>query len=157
MVRSAVAWCVHRAANSGAAQAIAALRLQHLWVAEADACVRCVAYAGRLADADGMWPGGLAADPTARDAGAARIEGPPRHINCRCQVIPWRDAWTPPRSPTLPDLLRNQALRSIATGAARPSESRAARLRAARTLLTQPGVPPTVRRQAREAVAAGRF
>jgi hypothetical protein len=157
VVRSAITWCVHRAVNSGAGQAIAALHLERLWVAEPDACVRCVAYAGRVADPDGMFPGGLAADPVARDLGAARIDGPPRHVGCRCRVVPWRDVWTPPGSPTLPDLLRDRALRSIATGAARPSESRAARLRAARVLLAQPGVPTTVRRQAREAVAAGRF
>lgn len=157
MVRSAVAWCVHRAANSGAAQTIAALRLQTLWFTEPDACVRCLAYAGLIADADGTFPGGLAVDPTARTLGAPPIDGPPVHPGCRCKLIPWRDAWTPDGSGSLPALLRDRALRSIATGNGRPSESRAARLRAARALLAQPGIPATFRRQARMAVADGHF
>lgn len=77
--------------------------------------------------------------------------------NCRCRLTPWRPQWAPSRGLSLPDLLQQQAWRSAATGRARPTESRAARLRAARTLLTAPGVPAGVRRQARTAVAAGHF
>jgi hypothetical protein len=156
LVRQAVAWCIHRAINEGAAAAIQALKARRLWVTEPDACVRCLAYAGHIADGDGLFPGGLSMDPASRTVGAAAIDGPPAHINCRCRLTPWRDEWAA-GGPSLPDLLRGQALRAVSTGAARPSESRTARLRAARQLLTLPDVPPSVRRRARTAVAAGHF
>lgn len=151
------AWAVHRAINDGAAQAITRLGADGLWVAEPDACVACLAYTGRLADPDGRFPGGLSLDPRQARAGTPPIEGPPRHPHCRCRLTPWRPAWAPRNGTALPDLLQQQAWRSVAAGRARPTESRAARLRAARTLLTAPGVPAGVRRQARTAVAAGHF
>jgi hypothetical protein len=156
MVRRAVAWAVHRAVNDGAAQAIRESGARRLWVAEADACVVCTAYAGRLADADGMFPGGLSLDPQQRRSGAARIQGPPKHPSCRCKLVPWRDEWADGRAP-LPVLLRERALRAAAAGTARPSESRASRLRAARTVITLPDTPPAIRLRARSAVAAGHF
>lgn len=150
LVRAAVAWSVHRAVNDGAGQTIRALDARALWVAEADACVRCLAYAGELADRDGLFPGGLSMDPASRSTIKAAIDGPPLHPNCRCQVMPWRDNWA---ASSLPDLLREQALRSIAAGRGRPSESHAARIRAARVLLARRGVPAGVRRQAQATVA----
>jgi hypothetical protein len=150
LVRSAVAWTVHRAINDGAAQAIQRLDARAMWVAEPDACVVCLAYAGRLADRDGQFPGGLSMDPHSRSTRHAAIEGPPLHPACRCRVVPWRDDWG-----SLPDLLRDQAWRSIATGHGRPSESHAARRRAAQALLAQRGLSAGVRRQA-QATAAGR-
>lgn len=157
LVGRAASWALHRAINAGAAQAIKALGARSLWVTEADACVLCLAYAGRLSDENGTFPGGLSLDPNQRASGAAPIEGPPRHIRCRCKLVPWRQEWAPRRGPALPDLLREQAWRAVAAGRARPSESRSARLRAARTLLTQRGVPARVRRQAQAAIAAGHF
>lgn len=156
LVRSAVAWAVHRAINDGAAQVIAEIGARCLWVTEPDACVRCLAYAGRLADQGGMFPGGLSMDPASRVTGAAAVEGPPLHPRCRCKVVPWRDDWARPGERSLPDMLRAQAWRSIASGRGRPTESHAARIRAARTLATQRGVPDRLRRQARTAAAAGR-
>lgn len=155
MVRSAVAWCLHRAINDGAAQAIATLDARALWVTEPDACVACLAYAGRLADRDGYFPGGLSMDPAQRSTTTAAIEGPPKHPNCRCRLVPWRDEWASGRT-ALPDLLRRQALRSIATGGGRPSESRTARIRAARALAASRHTPDPLRRAA-QATAAGRF
>lgn len=151
------AWALHRAVNAGAAQAIADLRAGTLWAVEPDACVTCLAYAGMLAGPDGTFPGGLSLDPRQRRPAAAPITGPPEHPRCRCRLIPWRAEWAPRRGSALPDLLREQAWQSVAAGRARPSESRAARLRAAHTLLAAPGVPAGVRRQARTAVAAGHF
>lgn len=156
LVRAQVAWSIHQAINNGARQAIITLGARTLWVSEPTACVRCAAYAGRTADADGLFPGGLSFDPNQRDVRSARIDGPPAHINCRCRLVPWRDEWAGP-GPGLPELLREQAWRSVASGGARPSESRAARLRAARSLAALPHVPPQLRRQARTAVAAGHF
>lgn len=157
MVRSTVAWSVHRAINDAAAQAATALDARGLWVSEPDACVRCLAYAGRLADRDGRFPGGLSLDPAQRSTTVAALDGPPAHPNCRCRLVPWRDEWAHGGT-ALPDLLRAQALRSVAMGRARPSESNAARIRAARYLLAQRGsIPDRLRRHAQSAVAAGHF
>lgn len=74
--------------------------------------------------------------------------------NCRCRAVPWMPDWdTGPGS--FPDLLRVQAWRSVAAGRGRPSESRAARRRAAQALLARRGLSARVRRQA-QATAAGR-
>lgn len=152
LVRSAVAWHVHRSINDGAAQTIRALEARTLWVAEADACVRCLAYSGEFADRDGLFPGGRSMDPASRSTTVAAINGPPLHPNCRCQAMPWRDDWAVGAG-SLPDLLRAQALRSIASGGGRPSESRSARIRAAQVLLARRGIPAGVRRQAQATVA----
>lgn len=157
LVGRVASWALHRAINDGAAQAVTALGARGLWVAEPTACVRCQAYAGRIADANGQFPGGLSLDPAQRVPRAAPIDGPPIHPHDRCKLVPWREEWAPRNGQALPDLLREQAWRSVAVGRAQPSESRAARLRAARTLLTQRGVPARVRRQAQSAVAAGHF
>jgi hypothetical protein len=154
MVRSAVAWCLHRAINDGATQTIAGLGARALWVAEPDACVICLAYSGHLADRDGHFPGGLSMDPASRSSTKAAIEGPPAHPNCRCRLVPWREEWAHGAT-ALPELLRQQALRSIATGGARPSESRTARIRAAHALAANRQIPDHLRRAAR-ATAAGR-
>jgi hypothetical protein len=156
LVRRAVAWAVHRAVNDGSAQAIADMGARVLWVAEPDACVVCSAYAGRLADAEGRFAGGLSFDPRLRRPAAARVEGPPKHPECHCRLVPWRDEWAGGQV-SLPALLRERALRSAATGTARPTESRASRLRAARTVSHLPDTPPAVRARARTAVAAGHF
>jgi hypothetical protein len=153
LVRQTIAWVVHRAINQGAAQVADHYGARGLWVTEPDACVNCLAYAGRLADRDGHFPGGLSMDPRARSTTKAAMDGPPLHPNCRCRLVPWMPDWdTGPGS--LPDLLREQALRNIATGRSRPTESQAARRRAAQALLAQRGMPARLRRQA-AATAAG--
>jgi hypothetical protein len=157
LVRQAVTWAVHRAVNAGSQQATEALGARSLWVAEPTACVRCAAYSGHLSDRDGHFPGGLSLDPAQRSTTRAAIDGPPLHPACRCRCVPWRPEWAPSRGLSLPDLLREQAWRAAATGRARPSESRTARLRAARYVSTQRDVPTAVRRQARAAAAAGHF
>lgn len=153
LVRQTVAWVVHRAINQGATQVADHYGARGLWVTEPDACVNCLAYAGRLVDRDGHFPGGLSMDPRARSTTKAALDGPPLHPNCRCRLVPWMPDWdTGPGS--LPDLLREQALRNIATGRGRPTESQAARRRAAQALLAQRGMPARLRRQA-AATAAG--
>lgn len=157
LVRQSTAWAIHRAVNAGSRQAIDALGARGLWVAEPTACVRCAAYSGHLSDRDGHFPGGLSLDPHQRNTRTAALDGPPIHPFDHCRVVPWRDEWARSGRTSLPDLLREQAWRSAATGAGSPTESRAARLRAARYVSTQTGVPAGVRRQAHAAVAAGHF
>lgn len=128
-----------------------------LWIAEADACVTCSAYSGLLADAGTPFPGGLSWDPGQRTADANRIDSPPVHPRCRCRVLPWLPRWSAGQVP-LPLHLQRQARSNIAHGHARPSESRAARIRAAAELLRS-GVdlPPDVRAAAQRAVRNRRF
>lgn len=153
LLRQTIAWAVHRSINGGAAQTADHYNARLLWIAEPDACVTCLAYAGRVSDRDGRFPGGLSMDPRSRTASAAALDGPPAHISCRCRAVPWLPDWgTGPGS--LPALLRDQAWQSIATGQGRPSESHAARRRAAQALLAQRGLSARVRRQATATAAA---
>jgi hypothetical protein len=120
-------------------------------------CVRCLAYTGRTAPADGEFPGGLSWDPRQRRMGAGGIDGPPLHANCRCRAIPWDDSWTAEGVP-FSLALQREAQRSLAYGRARSSESRAARLRAVRELLrTTDDLLPAVETRARSALRTGRF
>ena len=154
LVRQAVSWAVHRAINDGAAQTAEHYGARLLWIAEPTACVRCAAYSGHISTADGQFPGGLSMDPKSRSSTTAAIDGPPLHPRCRCRAVPWMPGWdTGPGS--LPALLQGQALRNIAAGRGRPSESNAARRRAAQALLTRRNLSARVRREA-TATAAGR-
>lgn len=156
-VRGHAAWTIGRAVNAGLDAVADAARLTRLWVAEANACVRCLAYTGRRADQQGHFPGGLSWDPRSRHIGADPIDGPPLHPHCRCRTIPWSDRWTTSGVP-FPLALRREAHRSLAYGTRRPTESRVARVRAARELLrTEPDLLPAVEARARTAVRTGRF
>lgn len=78
-----------------------------LWVAEPDACAACRAYAGLHIKPGGKFPGGLSLDPR-RTVFDTAISGPPRHIHCRCALIPWSPNW-PLNGPPLPAILRQRA------------------------------------------------
>ncbi|MCZ4510411.1 hypothetical protein O3Q52_19905 [Streptomyces sp. ActVer] len=78
-----------------------------LWVAEPDACPACAAYAGLHIRPGGKFSGGLTLGPP-RTAFPTAIAGPPRHIHCRCALIPWSPNWPVDGIP-LPTLLRQRA------------------------------------------------
>lgn len=78
-----------------------------LWVAEPGACPACAAYAGRSIRPGGHFPGGISLDP-ARTVFLTSIPGPPRHIHCRCGLIPWHPGWRASGTP-LPQLLQQRA------------------------------------------------
>jgi hypothetical protein len=82
-----------------------------LWVAEPGACPACAAYAGRTIRPGGHFPGGLSLDP-ARTVFLTSIPGPPRHVHCRCVVIPYHPRWVT-RGPSLPVLLQQRARAGI--------------------------------------------
>lgn len=156
-IRAHIAWVVNTAVNEGLDAVVRASATLRLWVSEADACVRCLAYTGRTAPEGEPFPGGRSWDPRQRRIGAAGVDGPPLHSHCRCRTVPWSDGWTTSGVP-FPLALQREAHRAIAYGTARPSESRAARLRAARELLrTEPDLLPAVEARARAALRAGRF
>ncbi|MEV8033902.1 hypothetical protein [Streptomyces sp. NPDC086182] len=154
--RAHISWVINTAINQGLDELIRATAKTRLWVAEADACVRCLAYTGRVVAVDEPFPGGLSWDPRQRRV-AEPVEGPPLHPHCRCRTVPWSDRWTTSGVP-FPLALQREAHRGIAYGRARPSESRAARIRAAGELLrTEPDLLPAVEARARTAVRTGRF
>lgn len=157
LVRGHVAWVVNTAVQEGLDAVVRATAPLRLWIAEADACVRCLAYTGRTAAVGEPFPGGLSWDPRQRVARAPGVDGPPLHAHCRCRAVPWDEAWTASGTP-FPVGLRREAERSVGYGRARPSESRQARLRAARELLrTVDDLLPAVEATARTAVRTGRF
>jgi hypothetical protein len=156
-VRAHIAWVINTSAHKGLDAIVRATAPLRVWVSEADACVRCLAYTGHTARPGEPFPGGLSWDPRQRRARAAGVDGPPLHAHCRCRAVPWNDAWKGSGIP-FPEALRREAERSIGYGAGRPSESRAARLRAARELLrTVDDLLPAVEARARTALRTGRF
>lgn len=156
-VRSHITWVVGQAVNEGLVAGIRAIGAQKLWVAERDACVRCAAYAGLTVDVGDDFPGGLSWDPQQRGQGEP-LPAPPLHAHCRCRVVAWRDEWAEPGVLPFPEALRREARRSIARGFSLPTESNAARIRAARELLRRgAGLPRSVEEYAALAVRAGRF
>lgn len=122
-----------------------------VWVAERDACVNCIALSGQVARIGQPFDGSLTwGDKALQWSGFSGK--PPRHPHCRCRLIPWDGGQETPNA------LKREAERSIARGWSLPSESNAARLRALDRLLRQgTGLPPSVVRRARQALAAGNF
>ncbi|MET9517424.1 hypothetical protein [Streptomyces sp. NPDC002994] len=156
-VRAHVAWVINQAVNHGLVAGIRAIGARKLWVAEADACVNCAAYAGLVVDVGEPFPGGLSWDPTQRGR-TEPIDAPPLHPHCRCRTVAWKDAWAVDGLPSLPEALTREARRSVARGWSLPTESGAARIRAARELLrTVAGLPESVEEYAALAVRQGRF
>lgn len=156
-VRAHVAWVINTAVHEGLDTVVRAMAPLRVWVSEADACVRCLAYAGRTAPVDEPFPGGLSWDPRQRQARATAVDGPPLHSHCRCRAVPWDNTWTTSGTP-FPEALRREAERSIGYGTGRPSEARAVRIRAARELLrTVDDLLPAVEATARTATRTGRF
>lgn len=156
-VRAHISWVINMAVRDGLDAAARASAPMRLWVSEADACVRCLAYTGRISPVGVPFPGGLSWDPRQRRTRIPAVDGPPLHPRCRCRTVPWSNSWTADGIP-FPEALRREAHRNIAYGRARPSESRAARLRAVRELLRdEPDLLPAVEARARTALRTGRF
>lgn len=156
-LNAAIAHTVNEAVNEGIAEQIRKSGAKKVWVSERDACVTCAAYAGHVVAVDEDFPAGLSWDPNQRGRTEA-IATPPRHPHCRCRIAAWDDDWAVPGVPPLPEVLQREARRSIARGWSLPTESGAARIRAARELLrTGARLPKSVAEFAADAVRAGRF
>lgn len=110
-----------------------------IWVAERDACVVCLAYAGQIST-DGRWPGGRSFDPKRVVHKGKPFEGPPAHPHCRCDV---QKVASVEAGQFLARALEREAQRSIAKGWALPSEmDSASRRRALAALLSGPTLLP---------------
>jgi hypothetical protein len=103
-------WVVHRSLAMGKHQAAAESGWSLVWVAERNACLHCLAYAGRVIAPYGEFPSGLSyGDHPLRPYGP--LVGPPLHPNCRCQLDR-----TNLRPGELDIGLAREAARSIARG-----------------------------------------
>jgi hypothetical protein len=110
-----------------------------VWVAERDACVVCLAYAGQIS-ADRTWPGGLTFDPKRVVHRGEPFVGPPAHPHCRCDVQLVASVGS---AKLLATSLQREAQRSIAKGWALPGEAgSASRRRALAALLDHPNLLP---------------
>jgi hypothetical protein len=124
-----------------------------IWVAERDACVRCLAYAGEHVLPGAKFEGGLTFGPRWASvvgrpplAGPGWFEGEGSHPNCRCELRLIRRRDVEPAA----DALKREARRSIAKGWARPTEGNTVRVVAAERLLSgAANLPKTVVAEAR--------
>lgn len=163
-VATGAEFAINTAANAVPVRLATRLGQKLVWVAERDGCVVCLALSGDVIDpnegeafdefatfdtrpAPPVWPPGM---PLLR---------PPRHPHCRCMVQVWDGAlvggfysW--------PTRLKHEALRSVLKGWSLPSESNAARLRAAERILRDGRageMPKSVRAEGEHAIAARKF
>lgn len=163
---------VNTAANAAVAEQAEQVGARLLWLAERDACVACLAYAGELSDPGGggfrigltfgkrpvlPWP-----DPN-------HLPGPPLHRWCRCRLMLWFGHDTQAAAAALPEgartahvdmpaALKREAVRSILRGFSLPSESERLRLWAAERALARKLVAPkSVKQYARAAIRRGRW
>lgn len=128
----AAEWSAMTAANEATVSAAAQAEAKLVFVPERDACVDCQARGGDTGE-------------------AATSDPPPVHPHCRCELQEYVDE-------AVPRALKREAVRSVLRGFSLPSESEAARLRAAKELLRKkPAAPASVQAYARRAVREGRF
>lgn len=159
--RGTVRWVTNRAVNLGTRRTAEARGMSVIWVAERDACLHCLAYAGEVAGIGEAFPGGLTFGD--RPLSDDPVPDPPLHPNCRCRLKPY--AGEPARRPpeahmpeaSLADALAREARRSVLRGFSSYA-STPARLRAAQRLLgSGAGLPKSVVERARRDVARGQF
>jgi hypothetical protein len=152
-------WVVQRSITLAKHQAAHASSWNLVWVTERNACLNCLAYAGRVVSPLGLFPEGLTyGDNPLRSYGP--LVGPPLHPNCRCQLDRTNLA-----AGTLDIGLAREAARSIARGlsdyASNPAAMRAVeRLVSGTTGLPDAALiqlPRSVIDRARRNLASGQF
>jgi hypothetical protein len=172
-------WAVNKASSDAIRQVAVNKGASLLWIAEPDACVRCLALSGHLIDP--MSGEGFDEEATFGRPGSAPdvwppgqpLMGPPAHPNCRCHPELWFGPHVPVGGPEenalynrpgvganvdLPAALRREAKRSVVYGWSLPSESSTVRLDAAARLLQRgAGLPKSVEERGHRAVAKGSF
>lgn len=155
-VENIVRVATHTAANTGLDSVVDNdRRVVRVWRAERDACVHCLAYAGKVNYGHG-YPVGLTFGE--KPLHTNPVSGPPLHPNCRCDQILWVPASGEPGSADIPALLQREAERSILRGFSTDGESNIVRVRAADALLRRgTTLPKSVQTYARSAIARGHF
>jgi hypothetical protein len=149
---------VNTALNEGAAAVAEHHDADLLWMSERDACVVCLALAGTVVAHNEDFPihATFGAKPTEWRTPSGGLRRPPRHPRCRCRCVPWLGHVGP--GPSLPEVMKREAERSVLRGWSLPSESEQVRIQAAERLLARgTTLPKTVQERARGAVRRGRF
>lgn len=149
-IRRRISEAVTMSGNEGSTAVADAAGMATVWVAETNACVRCLKYSGMVAGPGKKFPGGLTYGKP-RYAVNGPVKAPPIHPHCRCTVEPLVE-------PSYAEALRREADRSVLRGFSLASESMSTRVQAADKLLKQ-GVdaPKTVIKYAEVAVRRGKF
>lgn len=151
-----VRWTSTEGINAGAGAVARRLGRNLIWVAERDACLHCLAYAGWVVEPGDTFPVGMTFGDSS-DLGG--IPYAPLHPGCRCQVRLTQEEPGPPpasrSSPTMAARLAAEARRSVVYGWTEHA-SQAATIRAMSRLLDQgAGLPASVERRARELIRTG--
>lgn len=147
--RTDAAWVTHRGIALGVAEVARESGLNVVWIAERNACLNCLAYAGRVVRPGAPFPPGLTyADKALVQLGP--LLGPPLHPNCRCQL-----ELTDLEPGDIDVALAREAARSVARGltdhASEPARFRAAdRLVKSATTLLPKSVIDRARRNLRD-------
>jgi hypothetical protein len=152
--RATTRWVTNRAVNLGTRRTAEARGFSVIWVAERDACLHCLAYAGEIAGPGDAFPGGLTFGdkPLSEDP----VPDPPLHPNCRCRLKPY-GAHAGPAGTSMATALAREARRSVVRGFSNYA-STPARLRAARRLLDgDAALPKSVEARGRRDVARDKF
>lgn len=152
-------WATMRRANEGVREQARAAGADVIWVAERDACLYCLAQSGEVRGPRQAFDGTRRFD-TVRHLTVwpegSDLWAPPRHPECRCHLVVYRGHVGP--GPTMPEVLKREAQRSVVIGLALPSESQTVRARAAQKLVdADRGAPPTVLARTRRQLIAGTF
>lgn len=131
-MKGAASYAVNAAANEALASAAEQADEKVVFIAERDACVDCITRGGDTGE-------------------AALTDPPPLHPWCRCELGTYDD-------PAVPLAMKRESVRSVLRGFSLPSESNAARLRAAQQMLRKgPVAPASVKRYAAAAIKSGKF
>lgn len=147
--RTDASWVTHRGIALGVAEVARESGLNVVWIAERNACLNCLAYAGRVVRPGAPFPPGLTyADKALVQLGP--LLGPPLHPNCRCQL-----ELTDLEPGDIDVALAREAARSVARGltdhASEPARFRAAdRLVKSATTLLPKSVIDRARRNLRD-------
>lgn len=151
-----VRWTTTEGINAGTDAVARRLERNLIWVAERDACLQCLAYAGWVVKPGDTFPAGLTFGDSSK---LGDVPYAPLHPGCRCQVrVTEEDPGAPPAerdSPTMAARLAAEARRSVVYGWTAHA-SQVATIRAMSHLLAQgANLPASVERRARELVRAG--
>lgn len=146
--RGTIADIVTGQGNAGVLEVGKATRKPLVWVAERNACVRCLAHQGHVVSSGERFPAGLTYGPYIYDDA---IKAPPLHPNCRCHLEVLN-------APEYAEALKREADRSVLRGYSLESEAMSTRVYAADKLLAD-GVtaPKSVKAYAKSAIKRGRF
>lgn len=159
----ATTYTVNAASTAGIMSVAAHLpdeEVQLVWVSERNACVHCLAYAGEVIHMHDSFPVDLTfgKKPLTPWPEPLWLSGPPLHPNCRCRLSVWLGHADGAPGPTLPEVLKREAQRSILKGWRMDTEPESVRLAAADRLLAR-GVnaPKSVKAFARTAIERRKF